>query len=215
MVKSVSLKSPIIAIYGGTFDPFHQAHAAVCHRVLSFSQVSQLRVVPCFIPALKQGATASAEHRVAMLEQWRIAQSEAARIQIDQQETQRQGASYTIDTVENIARQQPDAKLIFVLGADAWHSLPRWHRAAELMQKVSFWVFNRAGEAAPVAHQSTNHCLSVEQLFTQQVGHFCCDDSIDLPLSSTDYRESLDETDKLPHEVADYITKNQLYRKVQ
>ncbi|TCS41682.1 nicotinate (nicotinamide) nucleotide adenylyltransferase [Reinekea marinisedimentorum] len=213
--KPHSNNGNIVAIYGGTFDPFHKAHAAICSSVLSHSEISQLRVIPCYLPALKAEASASAEHRLAMLERWRSAQSGAGRIYIDDQEITRKGASYSVDTVRQIAEANPGAKLLFVLGTDAWNSLPRWHQYQELAAKVSFWVFHRNGEAAAIPHSGLQPRDSLHQLLTGGNGGYWLDASVDLPVSSTDLRKHLQHELNLPDEIAGYINENQLYRKAQ
>lgn len=213
--KPNSSNGNIVAIYGGTFDPFHKAHAAICNSVLSHSEISQLRVIPCYLPALKAEASVSAEHRLAMLERWRLGQQGAERILIDDQEIARKGASFTVDTVTQIAEAQPNAKLLFVLGTDAWNSLPRWHRYQQLAGKVSFWVFQRSGEDAAIAHAGMQRCGSIDALFTGNNTEYWLDSSVNLPVSSTDLRRQLKGEQNLPEEIVGYINENQLYRKVQ
>ena len=205
----------IIALYGGTFDPFHKAHAAICKAVISHPEISQLRVIPCFLPALKAEASAPAVHRLAMLERWRVAQESAERIFIDDHEIRRKGASYTVDTVDQIACEFPNAKLLFVLGTDAWNSLPRWHHYQALIDSVSFWVFHRNGQTDAIAHEGVKQQYSRDAFFSGGVGEYWLDASVDLPVSSTDLRKDLTKRQNLPDEIISYINENQLYQKAQ
>lgn len=210
-----SLSTGVVAIYGGTFDPFHRAHAAICHSVLSHSSVAQLRIIPCFIPALKSEASVSARHRIAMLEQWRAGQPDEKRVCIDDQEIKREGASYTVDTVTNIAAELTGSKLVFVLGTDAWNSLPKWHRYSELKKAVSFWVFRRQGEEEIAAHCEYHLCKSTDELFSAPAGSYFIDDSVNLPLSSSGLRAGKQGSEQLPDQILNYINEHKLYRLAQ
>lgn len=211
----MSRSTELIAIYGGTFDPFHRAHAAICQAVLAQPEVSQLRLIPCYLPALKAEASVTAVHRLAMLENWRKTQVDFSRILLDDQEIQRGGASYTVDTIANIAEQNPGSRLIFVLGVDAWNSLRRWHRYEELLAQVSFWVFRRKGEADIMQYDELAECSSLAELFKAEPGRYWLDSSVDLAVSSTDLRASNRKNADIPAEISDYIKEHQLYREVQ
>ena len=70
MVKSVNPRDGLVVLYGGTFDPFHTGHEAICCKLLENPEVIELRLIPCAIPALKEKASASPEARLEMLSDW-------------------------------------------------------------------------------------------------------------------------------------------------
>ena len=210
----MSLNRPILAVYGGTFDPFHLGHAAVCNRVLAEPDVAQLRLIPCSIPVLKDGATANAEHRLRMLEQWQQASPFRARIEVDGQELQRLGPSYTADTIASLITQWPAHKIVFVLGSDAWNSLPLWHRFEQLASEISFWVFSRSGSDPIEYHQALTACSTQQDFLNAQAGHFWIEQGVQIPLSSSELRQTDDfENWPVPLVVQNYITEHNLYRK--
>lgn len=134
---------PLMAVFGGTFDPFHKAHEWLCHQVLDRPEIDQLRLLPCQTPALKDPAQASAEERLRMLEAWVATQSAGDRLVIDTSELDRPGPSYSADTLEALRQAYPDWRRVFVLGADAFASLPRWYGIERLVDLTHFWVFGR------------------------------------------------------------------------
>lgn len=209
----MSHNESIVAVYGGTFDPFHVGHQAICHAILAKQRVDQLIIVPCYLPALKADAQASAFHRLEMLEQWRAQQSLPARITIDPIEIERKGPSYTVDTINALKLSYPKSRLLFVLGADAWNSLPHWHQYEHLAAGVAFWVFTREGEGEPVLHQKIKQYTNFEQFVASSEAGFWLDTSVQLPISSSDIRTNRDLANRwLPASVSNYIKKVGLYQ---
>ena len=209
----MSPNRPILAVYGGTFDPFHLGHAAVCAAILAEAQVSELRLIPCAIPVLKEGASATAEHRLQMLVQWQQASPLRDRIQVDGQEIHRQGPSYTVDTIAALIAQWPEYRIVFVLGSDAWNSLPLWHRFAQLASQVSFWVFSRSGAAAIRSHPELIACGTKENFFKAESGRFWIEQGVQIPLSSSELRQTDDfENWPVPLVIQNYIKEHNLYR---
>jgi nicotinate-nucleotide adenylyltransferase len=132
-----------IALYGGAFDPVHNAHLRIARYALK--QVGLDRVI--FIPAaqspLKEHAPlASDEARMEMLE---LATERESRFKIDAYEIYKGGVSYTIDTVRYFRELYPRAELFWLIGADQFEQLDRWHLIDELVGLVTFLVFGRSG----------------------------------------------------------------------
>ena len=82
------------------------------------------------------------------LEWLRLAFADEPRCEIDAQEIEREGVSYTIDTVRDYAARFPEAELFYLIGADHVPTLPEWREAAALAEAVTFMVVPRAGEPA-------------------------------------------------------------------
>jgi nicotinate-nucleotide adenylyltransferase len=210
----VSPNRPILAVYGGTFDPFHIGHAAVCSAVLAEARVAELRLIPCSIPALKDGACATAAQRLQMLAQWQQDSPFRDRIQVDGQEIQRQGPSHTVDTLAALIAQRPEYRIVFVLGSDAWNSLPLWHRFKQLVSQVSFWVFSRSGADAIRYHPGLTPCHTKEDFFQAESGRFWIEQGVQIPLSSSELRQTDDfENWPVPLVIQNYIKEHNLYRK--
>lgn len=139
-----------IAIYGGSFDPVHFGHLWAAQHALDLLRLDRVIFVPTATSPLKpHGPIASNAQREMML---RLALSGATdreghpRMVIDDRELRRGGTSYTIDTVQEIARERPDDELFLLIGSDAFAAIREWHRPAELFEMITPIVFRRGGE---------------------------------------------------------------------
>jgi nicotinate-nucleotide adenylyltransferase len=127
-------------ILGGTFDPIHIAHLHAGECALDQARLDRVLFMPAGDPWQKQGREITrGPHRVEMT---RLAVAGVEGFQVDVREATRSGPTYTIDT---LATFPPDEELFLVLGADAALGLPTWHRAAEVMARVSILVAPRPG----------------------------------------------------------------------
>jgi nicotinate-nucleotide adenylyltransferase len=132
-------------IFGGTFDPVHFGHLAIIQALIQLQPNFPIRVIPCAIPALKQKPSASFEDRVAML---RLALGHLRHITVDQRESQRQKASYTLDTIQSLHSEFANKRFWLVMGMDSFVSLPKWYGVNQLSQLCNIVVINRA-DASP------------------------------------------------------------------
>jgi nicotinate-nucleotide adenylyltransferase len=140
-----------IAIYGGTFDPIHHGHLILAREALEKLQLDKVIFVPAAIsPFKKTAAAASGELRLAML---RVAIERETGFAVDDCELRRPGPSYTIDTVEEIARRNGGAEIYCLIGEDNVDGLTRWHRFRDLEKLVRFVVLDRTGQLASRAYQ--------------------------------------------------------------
>ena len=134
-----------IGVYGGTFDPVHHAHLILARDALEQLGFDQIIFVPAAISPLKKSSPiASGELRLAMLG---AAIQDETRFAVDECELRRPPPSYTIDTVEQIRRNDPDASISCMIGEDNVGSLKQWHRFAELEKVVQFVVLDRSGKS--------------------------------------------------------------------
>ena len=125
-------------ILGGTFDPLHLGHllaGEIAYRQLGLDEV---RFVPAGAPWQKSDrAVSDPMHR------WAMTQRSVAGVDYfvpDEREVERDGWTYTIDTLEEFA---PDDELVLILGADAAAGLPSWHRAADVIERAEIAVAPR------------------------------------------------------------------------
>jgi nicotinate-nucleotide adenylyltransferase len=139
-----------IAIYGGTFDPIHNGHLILAREALEKLQLDKVIFVPAAIsPFKKTAAAASGELRLAML---RVAIEGETEFAADDCELRRPGPSYTIDTVQEIARQNAGAEIYCLIGEDNVDGLTKWHRFRDLEKLVRFVVLDRTGQLASHAY---------------------------------------------------------------
>ena len=185
-----------IAIFGGTFDPIHDAHLAVAREAADNFSLDRVLFVPAKNPPHKLGDLhAPFDDRMRMVELACAAdvRFEASRIE------DRPGRSYSFDTVV-MAREQcgESAQLFFLIGADAFAEIRSWHRWQELVKLVKFIVVSRPRRAFDVPEGA-----QVERL-----------DTLELPVSSSGIRKSLERGEldvPIPDGVRDYIMSHGLY----
>ena len=136
-----------IGILGGSFDPVHYGHLLLAECCREDCQLDQVWFVPTAISPHKLSRTpAPTKARIAMLE---LVVGGRQEFVVCQLEALRGGISYTVDTLEMIASQQPEADLFFLLGADALQDLPRWRQPARICQLALPVVIRRGGLAEP------------------------------------------------------------------
>ena len=134
-----------VAVFGGTFDPFHLGHLAVAEQAREGVLADEVWVVPAGVPPHRGSVLTGAEDRLAMC---RAAIEGRPRILTLDLELRRPGPSYTVDTMRDLRGAHPGVQLWVVLGADAARQTSGWHGAAELLGDYQFVLVNRAGEAA-------------------------------------------------------------------
>lgn len=134
-----------VALYGGSFDPVHQAHLAVARAVLRAVDVEQVVFIPAARSPLK--TTSAQADDASRLEMLRLALSGERGFSVNDCELRRGGTSYTVDTVRAYAAAYPGRALWWILGGDQLERLPRWHAIEELASLVCFVVLRRPGYA--------------------------------------------------------------------
>lgn len=136
-----------IGLFGGSFDPVHLGHVMVARTALEELHLDRLCIIPASQSPFKPDQQpAPADARTQLL---RLAFDGQASCEIDTQEVERDGVSYTIDTARAYADRYSGAELFYLIGADHVPTLPEWREAGALASMVTFVVVPRPGE--PVA----------------------------------------------------------------
>lgn len=151
-----------IGLLGGSFDPPHLAHLALGRLARQALALDELRWLPAGAPWQKAGRQmASAAHRLAMLG---LLLADEPDMLIDPRELQRDGATFTIDTVrelqaERSSADQNPADWFLILGQDQYNRFHTWRDWPELLQRCTLAVAGRAGQApqAPAALAAVPH----------------------------------------------------------
>jgi len=134
-----------LGILGGTFNPPHLGHLAVARHARDELRLDRVVLMPARIPPHKPDAEdPGPEHRLSMC---RLAVDGANGLSVCAQEIEREGPSYTVDTLQAIHATHPEARLTFILGADTAGTLPAWREPAKLLQLADLAVAARAGSA--------------------------------------------------------------------
>jgi nicotinate-nucleotide adenylyltransferase len=135
-----------IGLYGGSFDPVHCGHLLVARAACEELTLERLFFVPAAQSPFKPAAIpAPPAARVRLL---RLALYGETQIELDLQELERAGTSYTVETLRVYAQRFPGARLFYLIGADHVASLPQWREARELAALTEFVVIPRPGESA-------------------------------------------------------------------
>lgn len=182
-----------LALFGGTFDPVHNAHLTVAREAADQFHLEQVWFIPAAHPPHKSEHTgASYEDRYRMVE---LACEADPRYVASRLEA---GAakSYSIDTVERVRAQgeQP----YFIIGADAFAEIASWHRWQDLVRVTEFIVVTRPGHEYATPPGAHVHRL----------------ETVALPVSSSEVRRKLaagEIPSELPPAVGQYIVEHGLY----
>jgi nicotinate-nucleotide adenylyltransferase len=139
----------MIGLFGGSFDPIHHGHLIVATVAREVLQLDEVRFVVTGSQPLKTtGHAASAADRVAMA---RLALADAPGMTVETCEVEREGPSYTVDTLRTLEGREPGKAFILLLGADAAADFPRWREAEEIVRRARVAVLARPGHTVPTA----------------------------------------------------------------
>jgi len=193
-----------IGLFGGAFDPPHLAHRALAVAAIDQLQLDALHVLPTGDAWHKPRGLTAAFHRLAMT---KLAFEDLPAVVIDDQELQRTGPSYTIDSLAALRTSHPRAVFFLVMGADQAVDFTNWHQWQQIAQWAELAVADR-----PLDHQvgATLHewhnpdqtrCVRLRLPL--------------IPISATDIRwrcaNGIASEDELCPAVIQYIQQNHLY----
>jgi len=198
----------LIGIMGGTFDPIHYGHTEMALHCLNYFGLDKVIFIPSGIPPHKaQAGVIDKEHRYEMV---RLAIKDIESFEISRIETDREGFTYTIDTLNQLKDISQDANFYYIIGADTLNELYSWKRIEDIAKLTKFLVVGRNKIPSDVLHSAA---ARVREDFGGQLIDACY---VGLNISSTEIRKKIQEgrsisglVDPL---VEEYIIKNELYR---
>ena len=198
-----------IAILGGSFNPVHYGHLKMAEATMESTHFSKVLFIPTGTPYHKeQKDLLLFADRLKLLE---LAIEKYPDFDCSPIEGERDGNSYTIDTVRELLRQNPTNSYSLLIGTDQFLTLRSWHKIKELGQLVDFYVANRNGEMAFSTFQKEREALEKELSL-----HCILFPMPAIDLSSTEIRNRLKEgrpiQGMLPKSVEEYILKKGFYR---
>ena len=211
-------KGKPIGLLGGAFDPVHNGHILMALGCMETLDLQEVNFIPASISPLKSATRTPQQHRLAMLEQ---ALNRYPQLTVDDMELKRGGVSYTIDTLIDLRRRNPQQSLCFIMGMDAFDSLPAWRRWSELTDYAHLVVIDRKPqherrrEDRLQAYYAERACSSAATLHGHP-GGFIHRTDVSVPdISSSRIRAQLSNRkaaeNSLPPGVFDYIKENNLY----
>jgi nicotinate-nucleotide adenylyltransferase len=132
-----------VGVFGGTFNPIHRGHLHAAEQVRARLGLERVVFVPAADPPLKRSGAekiAPAAHRLAWVQATLLGQSGFT---VDDLELHRAGPSYTVDTLRALRAKLASARLVFILGEDAFAELDLWREPASLLTLADFAVMTR------------------------------------------------------------------------
>jgi len=142
-----SAQGVAIGVLGSAFNPPHLGHLALAQEAHWQLGLDEVVLVPTGEAPHKR--IAEDPGREARLEMTRLAAAGDSRFSVSALEVEREGPSYTYETLEALAELRPDRKLVFVMGADAAVGLESWRRPQRVVELASLAVARRAGVSDP------------------------------------------------------------------
>lgn len=192
-----------VGVFGGTFDPVHSGHVAMAEAAAVKFQLSRVQFVPAKISPYKTEPPADARHRVAMLA---LALAGRPDWTISFGELDREGPSYTVDTLRALSARSLHDELWFLMGTDALAGFARWKDPAEILRLARVAAFCRD------PFRGDGVVMPDVPGAAQRVEVF---DAGSVRISSTELRGELSRgaspAGRVPAAVAEYITKHGLY----
>ncbi len=138
-----------VGLFGGSFNPPHVAHLVVAEVVRDQFGLDEVWWIPNATPPHKPNdELAAVQHRLAMTE--RMVESNPA-FRVCGVEVERDGVSYTVETLRVLQDQHPDTDFALILGSDSLDHFADWHRPDEIAERVPFIVYKRPGAIESVA----------------------------------------------------------------
>ena len=206
MTKSAKPAKPLkrIGMYGGAFDPPHNAHVALAKAAVEQLGLDALHVIPTGHAWHKAQRLTIGFHRLEMAER---AFGGIPHVVVDQREVLRTGPTYSLDTLRELQAENPEAQLYLVMGADQAAALPTWSHFDEIAKLAIICVAERSNSTGNISYISTLNSLNCRAIH------------IELPImpeSATDVRDLVLHHKTihhlLPPSVAAYIEAHHLYQ---
>jgi nicotinate-nucleotide adenylyltransferase len=201
-MAALASSAPRIGVMGGTFDPIHHAHLVAAAETAFALDLDQVIFVPAGDPWQKADEHVTpAKHRVELV---RRAIGDEPRFKVSLVDVERQGPSYTTDTLQDLSKQFPDAEFFFITGTDALNGVFSWHRPELLFELAHLVSCTRAGSKLDyeVVEKIPQDRLTLLEIPL-------------LEISSTDLRRRIAHREPvrylLPDSVVDYIEEFALY----
>ena len=194
-------------ILGGTFNPIHNGHLAVAEEVKSRLSLDEILFVPAGQPWRKWGnPVLPAEHRVEML---RLAIADKSYYRLSLIEVEREGPSYTLDTLTELSSGSgAESEIFFIVGWDSLTDLPYWKSPEQIIQLCRLVAVHRPGYSRPALE-------SLEMQVPGISGRVVLLDRPVVDISASEIRErvarGLPISGLVPEAVEQYIRENGLY----
>lgn len=196
-----------IGIYGGSFNPPHIGHIQAAKQAVEVLNLDKLLVIPAGIAPHKDmpDNTPTPRHRLDML---RLTLADCPEIEVSDLEVNREGPSYTWETIQHLEKMYPEACLILFMGTDMFLSIDSWKNPEFILENATLGVFYRGNKGESQAIEAKKAELEAQGAKVELV------QNVVIPISSTQMRRLLAFRCAgafLPEGVLDYIREHRLY----
>ncbi|MBR1384442.1 MAG: nicotinate-nucleotide adenylyltransferase [Ruminococcus sp.] len=197
-----------IGIFGGTFDPVHLGHRFLAEEAIKAASLDKLYVIPAGIPPHKQSSGMTSDEQ--RLEMCRLTFSDIENTEVSDFEINKQGKSYSYETVKYFSKLFPDDRLYFVMGSDQLLTFEKWFRYKDILALCNIIALSREDDISQEELENKAKELTdlPNKIITVSVKP--------LEISSTFIREIIasggDPSQWLEKKTAEYIITNNLYR---
>jgi nicotinate-nucleotide adenylyltransferase len=199
-----------LGVLGGTFDPIHNGHLGAADAAQRAVGLDAVMLVPSRVPPHRQQPVgANSEHRYAMAS---LAAAERPGWMVSRIEIDRQGPSYSYDTLVELGKERPSTQIFFILGADAFAEISTWSRYPAVLDLANFLVVARPGITLDSLREQVPSAFSLRPAAETRV---ILVDATTPDVSSTEIRRRARNGESLaglvPDRVAAYIQAHRLY----
>ncbi|MFH5835994.1 nicotinate-nucleotide adenylyltransferase [Proteiniclasticum sp. C24MP] len=195
-----------IGILGGTFNPIHNGHLYMAFEAKETLELDRVIFVPNYIPPHKEAYERNPEDVLKMLE---LVLEEYEDFSISTYELEKQGLSYTYETLDYFTKIYPHDELYFIIGEDSYVNFSRWKNPEIIISLAKLVVFQRHGF-------DEHERLRTRTLLETHGKTPVMLDSMILEISSSDIRNRVMKNKEIrylvPEKVRDYIYEHELYR---
>ena len=210
-----------IGLLGGTFNPIHFGHLRMAQELVEALNLTEVRFIPSANPPHKNQPSVSAKERAAMVQ---LAVADNPLFKLDTRELNRDGASYTIDTLISLREELGNnVALCLVMGSDAFAKLDSWHRWQELLKYCHIILVQRPNKLAQTklpddltALLHDNYTENIDDLAQKSAGYIHMQAITAQDISATNIRKRLAIGKSVkylaPDNVLAYIQQQHLYK---
>lgn len=214
-----------IAFYGGSFDPLHNGHLTIAHKLSEVFALDEFVFIPAFhAPHKKDKKPTSAFHRYAML---CLATNNEAHIKVSRMEIELPEKPYSVETLTRLKNDLTETEIFFVMGADSWQDILTWREWETVLTIVNIIVVTRPDYEIGFSHVTDeirarivdlreNSSAKTQRSKDVKKSKIYITDAVQIDISATEIRQNIKEKSvdwkkDVPPEVAKYIEKYELY----
>jgi nicotinate-nucleotide adenylyltransferase len=195
-------------IMGGTFNPIHLAHLYIAYEAKEQLNLDKVIFMPAGNPPHKKNTIIDAKFRYEMV---RKAIEGYEGFEINSYEIEKNGYSYTYETLQYLKKQDDNVEVFFIAGADSLMAIEKWSNTDLVLNNCTFVAFNRGEYNKSILEEQK---YKLEKKYDAKIVIL---NVTDIDISSSMIRERIANGKRvdffLPEEVKKYISENKLYRR--